>query len=346
MRSSRALLLVAAGACLLSGAFLTGCADKPVAFVNGEKITEEEFVEELEREAGPVVLGQMITRRIAEVAAERQGLAPTEADVDAEIARLKQEGFGNDEAMFLTSLRASGMTIDDLRRSIRWALVQRALCEKDLQYSDDDLRGFYNDRKERYDRPERVVIQEIIVLSEDQADEVHKLATEEGADFDALARQYQIAGRPEWRATGGRSRPISREALFPEELRKPVFALDEGGVTKPIRTAGNRLHIIKKLQELPAEKSTFEAARDRVEREYRDSLARPPDEVMAELRRQANVQVLSDRYAAVGEAFRNLGLPEYGQEGAPAMGGSEAAPGGAAAPPADSSAQPDTSGGS
>jgi foldase protein PrsA len=319
------------GACLLLAVLLVGCSSKPVAFVNGQKITQEQFTEQLEAMAGGQVLEDMINRRLLEEEAQRLGLTPTDAQVDAEIARSKQ-AFG-DEAYFLAALRASGHTIEDLRREVSQNLLQTALCTKDVKVAEPDLRKFYEARQEQYDKPERVTIQEITALSKAQADEVYKLASKEGQDFDALARQYNVAGRPEWQATGGRSQPLPREQLFPVELRGPVFALKKGEVCQPLRMGG-RWDVIKMLDRLPAEKSTFEANREQVERDYKLRQARPLRDVLSELRSKANVQVIPDRYARVGEAFRGLSqMPQFGGEGrqpgagAPGAGGTPPAPG-------------------
>ena len=55
-------------------AILAGCGEKPVVVVNGDRITENEFVGKLKETTGEQILQQMIDRQIIDDAFEKAGL--------------------------------------------------------------------------------------------------------------------------------------------------------------------------------------------------------------------------------------------------------------------------------
>ncbi len=317
----RRVLLLGTGivlACLV--VLLAGCGDKPVAFVNGEKITQKELMDQLETLGGHQVLHEMIVRRLLEDEAKNLGLVPTDQEIDAAMGDWRKQF--PDEATFIAYLARRNMTPETLRERIRFEMLQRKLAEKDVKYTEDDLRKFFRSRKDLYDKPERVLIQEIMTFKQEEAQKVYELVTTPGTDFDGIARQYNM--NPETQATAGKRPLLAKNQLFPLALRKPAFTLKVGTVSKPIQANGH-WYVIRVLDRLPAEKAQFDKLRKDVERDYKAQHAKDFNEVLNAIKAKAQVQIVSPKYADVAEAFRTSQLPEWGQPGQPSK---EAAPAG------------------
>ena len=78
--------------------FAAGCGQKPVATVNGEPITRDEFFQTVlngtsgaqpNMALGIQVLESMINERLLLAEAKREGVVPTDADIDARLNEIR-----------------------------------------------------------------------------------------------------------------------------------------------------------------------------------------------------------------------------------------------------------------
>lgn len=320
-----------ASVCLLAAALvviLVGCGQQPVAIVNGQKITRAEFVDRLKQAAGKPVLVDLIFRRLVEDAFARAGLKVTDEEVQQRIEELMRE-FPTEEA-FRQWLASMGMTPQDLPNEMKFQIKLEKLRAKDVKYTEADLKRYFQEHRDKYDKPLRVVISQIVVSSKAEADKIYKELNKPGSDFGALARQYSIDAM--FRSRGGRLPEVPLDNLLPE-MRAVVSKMKPGDVSKPVNVNDN-WYIIKLIDRKPAEKATFEKVRKRVERDFLTVSGKPQSVLYKDLARQAVVQVLDPDLAEVQEMFVPRGqLPSFGEREAPA-GGEKAKPGAKKAKPA------------
>jgi peptidyl-prolyl cis-trans isomerase SurA len=155
-----------AAALLLSGCNRTHGADV-VATVNGHAIMRADMdsmykaqlgqaqgQETSPEQADSLRLGavqELIEREIVEQRAAKMNLTATSEEVDARIAEMKAP---YTEEQFNEKLKASGQTIDDLRRTVRRGLTIDKLINKEINskvtVSDADVANYYNQHKAEY----------------------------------------------------------------------------------------------------------------------------------------------------------------------------------------------------
>jgi peptidyl-prolyl cis-trans isomerase SurA len=157
---------------LSSFVLLSGCHKGPqdgvVATVNGRPIqqTEVDKVYAQQLASNPQqqsisqdqsdslklnILKELIGEEIVEQRAAKQNLVATDADVDAKIAEMKAP---YTEEQFQARLKASNLTIDELRRDLRRSLTQTKLLNKEINskisVTDGDVTAYYNAHKAEF----------------------------------------------------------------------------------------------------------------------------------------------------------------------------------------------------
>ena len=330
-----------AGAFLVLGAVfvtLCGCGKQPVAIVNGTKLTQADFVDRLEKASGHEVLADMINRELLEKAFAGSGLQITAKEVDDEIAKIQTQF--PDAASFQEFLTKRGASLDDVKKDITFNLKLEKLCTQGIQVTDAELQTFFTKYEKRYDKPDRVVISEIIVKSPEDAQQVKTALAKQGADFAALAKQYSVSAQT--RDKGGMRPETPIDQVMPQPLQPVVAKLQVGQVSEPVAVEGGLFCIIKLDKRTPAQKADYATVKADVERDYKRSKAKAPDQLLSELREKAAVTIVSTRYQDLAEVFRpKTKLPTFGADkGGKAPAGQPGAAKGQPAAPAAGGAAP------
>ena len=214
MIRTRAFAGVASLACLL---LMTGCgnSNSSVANVSGDTISRDEFMEQLQTKGSVrvVVNGQvgevpvadtiafqamqdLVTRKIVLQLAKDEGVAPTEKEVDDEIAfRTKLD------AGFVKNLQAKGFTLQGIRQNILSELAQERLITKGITVTESDVDKYMKDNPTQFIEPAKANMTWIFAKSAAKRDEAQK-ALDSGMLFKAAAKQYSEA--PNAAETDGR----------------------------------------------------------------------------------------------------------------------------------------------
>lgn len=324
-----------ASACLLAVVVVLGalgCGKQPIATVNGTRITKAEFVEQLEQAAGERTLESLIAKRLLEDAFAKSGLQVTQQEITDEIAKAKKQA--PDEASWQAMLKQQGLDETKLNDLISFQLKLKKLSEKGLNPTDQDLKAEFAKYRQDFDRPATVVLSEIVVASKEQADKIAGELKSPKASFAALARQYSVSAFT--RERGGRRPEEMESGIMPEALRGTVKSLGVGGVSSPIKVDDN-WYIIKVEEKRAAEGANFDKIKDKVREHYMMSHGKNANDLLAELRKTARVNILDPKYQKLNQMFQpQQALPSFGggQGQAPAGGAAPAAPEGGAAPAA------------
>ncbi len=308
---------------------IVGCEEKPVAVINGDRITETEFVGKLKKRAGKHVLQEMIDRQIIQDAFAKAGLQLSEEDIAGRIQEV-QSSAPSPQA-FQDYLAARGVTLEDLREDLELQMKVVMLATKDVVVTEEQLEQFYEDNKPRYDKPLRVKMSEILTPGKQQAEQALEALKQEGVSFADVAAQFSVS--PATREYGGQ-RPVTPIAqLFPMELREPVSGAQEGELIGPIETQQG-WYVLQIEQRLPAETATLESAREQVTKEFKRSREVPPDELLRQLRQEAVVKIVAPEFSEMSELYAGpQELPEFGGEQSPPIIPPETQP--PAPPPAE-----------
>ena len=244
------------------------------------------------------VLGSLITNEIMQQRAEKLGLTAVDADVDAELNKMKAP-YTKEE--FEKTLADRKMSADDLRSQIRRQLTVDKLVNREItshiSISDMDVTNFYNANKASYNLAEpQVHLAQIMVTpvadpnvrnlknskALNEADAKKKITDIEarlklGEKFTDLAQNY--SEDPNTAPNGGDMGFIAESALDKAnpELRKMVMALSPGAYSPIIHTQEG-YRILQVISKEPA--GQRELNDPRVQQDIRETLLNRKDQLL------------------------------------------------------------------
>jgi peptidyl-prolyl cis-trans isomerase SurA len=220
------------------------------------------------------------------------------------IDNIKKENNLETEEQFQAALKQEGLSLDDLRRQIERQMlvsrVQQVEVAGKISVSEDDVRKYYDERRDSFTTPPQLMLREILITvpTTDKGvnvavDDAARATAEEilkrldgGEPFAQLASEVSDSGS---KANGGLIGPIARTDLSPELLEK-IDPLKVGELTGVLRTT--RGYQIIKLESRTEQKvKTLDEARP----EIADRLAADKQRGhMLEYLRQLRAQAIID----------------------------------------------------
>lgn len=266
-------------------------ASETVARVNGQDIDAYAFnkvvKERTERLPGPLpphmiemfktqTLDYVIDKHLVDGVLKSEQIEVTDADVDKAVEEFRSNF--PDEAIFETYLEQLGMTLDEIRDSMREDVeLEKYLVKRyDLKVTDEQMQEYFEEHKEQFAQPEQAHARHILIEvprdadeaavkdAEKRAQEIYKEASAEGADFEALARAKSEGPTA---PRGGDLGFFVREQMVPE-FSEVAFNLEPGGVSEPVRSPFG-FHIIQLVELREAKDADFDEAKDRINLQLR-----------------------------------------------------------------------------
>lgn len=184
------------------------------------------------------------------------------------------------EEKFKGALKKEGLTIDSFRKKITKYRMVNILMEnitKESEYSDEELKAYFENNKAQYKRPEAMHVWHILLKVDPVASEDEWLKKKEyaeqliqkiksGEDFRDVAYKYS---EDSWKVKEGDLGIVHRGQLEPE-LEQAAFSLKEGEVGGPVRTI-HGFHILKAGERKPEEQLSFEDVKQKLKNQLRIS---------------------------------------------------------------------------
>lgn len=248
------------------------------------------------------LLNEMLSELLLKDRADRLGLTVSQQEVTEAVNRLKVQYNLKTDEEFEKSLRESGLTRTQMESRLRDTLLTQKVFSKELrsrdEMSDKDLREKYEREKERFRRPERAKLREIVIVPTEESDPASigrasaravQIAQQakEGGDFAALAKEYSDAPT---RSNGGDLGEVAKGELL-AALDQAVFAANAGNVIGPIQTKSG-FHVIKVEQRLPSELPSFDSVKAELKRDAGEETFQRDYKVYIEkLRKEAYLQI-------------------------------------------------------
>lgn len=189
------------------------------------------------------------------------------------------------------ALQASGMSLQDLRDQYRRNMTMRQVMGHDVQaraaLEEEDLRRYYQSHSKEFEIPERLHLEEIVVL--DSTD----LGTEEMARLAQEIRGKYLAGTPlaeladTYAADGLTAGPFDLGWVevgdLDRGLEEAVWQLPPGEMGEPVLARGG-LHLVAVLERQEATLRPFSEVREEIAAKERDRrFAEEVQSYMAEL---------------------------------------------------------------
>lgn len=187
----------------------------------------------------------VVAEELKQRAARQLGVRITDAQVAAEVERLKKREYGGSDAKLSEAIAAQGMTRPEFDAEQRLSLTRDAVAKKigaGATVSDKEVRAYYDSHKTTFAAPAHRQIREIRVVRVELARRLYA-QLKHGADFATLARKY-TKDAAAIRDKGGEFTAIERVGNV--EVNRVAFSLKLGAVSQPFPTV-HGWHIVKAI---------------------------------------------------------------------------------------------------
>lgn len=216
--------------------------NKILAVVNGKEITEDTVLKFL-NDLGPQMAMQFqspegIKRVVEEL-------------INQEVLYLEalENGLDKEEA-FLVEL-------EKVKESIIKQYSLNILLSN-ISASEDELLDFYNENKDKFQKPESVVASHILVDTEEKADTII-IEINQGLSFEDAAQKYSSCPSKD---QGGNLGEFTKGQMVPE-FEVAAFSMELNQVSEPVKSQFG-YHIIKLISKNEETISTFDEVKDGV----------------------------------------------------------------------------------
>nr|BFD57909.1 peptidylprolyl isomerase [Bdellovibrio sp. CKG001]BFD61336.1 peptidylprolyl isomerase [Bdellovibrio sp. HM001] len=195
---------------------LAGCpssyqkiSTKPVEKVNDHVLTSKQFANQLARRLRNFdalaakdpnnihrikeeILRDFLVKSLTLDWSRAQSIVISEATLDKEVDTLRANY--PDDLSFRRALAQENLSFSEWREELRYSLIEREVFkkinEKVKAPTEEEIKRYYEDNKDRYKRKERIYLRQIVVDEDAKADAI-KVDLKSG-DFAELARKYSI----------------------------------------------------------------------------------------------------------------------------------------------------------
>jgi parvulin-like peptidyl-prolyl isomerase len=185
--------------------------------------------------------------------AKKLGVDVGDKEIDARLAQIKKQYFGNSEKRYAAQLKQQGLTEAQVREDIKAQLISEEIFKKitsEVKVNDADVKKYYDDHQDQYGVPEQRDIAHILVKKKALADSLYN-QVKGGADFGALAKKY--SQDPGSKNQGGKLTISKGQTVGPFD--QTAFLLNTGQISRPVKTEFG-YHILKALGPVKPAKTT------------------------------------------------------------------------------------------
>lgn len=210
--------------------------NKTMVVVNGVKVDATNYYRRMERLAdvgrlvggkfnaatpGYLTLQQIINETLMMQLAQEKGVAPTEAEIDAEVKNMVAE-----DPQKVQDIKSMGITDQEIRYQVRVTLSEYKVQTMGINIAEQQVEDYYKSNPKKFNTPLLYRLRVIVVDSSALADDVDKQLAG-GASFKQVARK---SSKDESALLDGFFGEYSAEDLG-EKLKPAVEALKKGQTT-------------------------------------------------------------------------------------------------------------------
>ncbi len=247
------------------------------------------------------VVPQTINQELFYQEAEKSGVTVTDTMIDRQMNTILQQ-FGGKKA-YKELLTRWDLSLEECRNAIvRQLVINRFIHRRfsdELTVSEEEIREYYIDNREVFEKPEQRRASHILVKVEKDADEEEVRAAEEkitileehiknGADFAEEARKHSEGPSAQY---GGDIGFFKRDQM-PEAFDKAAFSLAVGEVSEIVRTDSG-FHLIKVTDHRKGSLMPYEEARSTLFNHLKmKKLERVAEDYLKELKADAKIEIV------------------------------------------------------
>ena len=184
----------------------------------------------------------------------------TNADIQAELNRIKQSNFQNSQKKFDAFLKERKISNADAQQIVKSQLQQQKLYDhvtRGVRFTEAEAKKYYDANASQFQVAAGRTASHILVPTKAEADRIRAEVTPQ--NFAELAKKNSTdTGSAQ---QGGNLGPIQKGQLVPE-FEKVAFALKDGEISQPVKTQFG-WHIIM-VHITPAKTTSFAEAKDQI----------------------------------------------------------------------------------
>jgi foldase protein PrsA len=296
---------------MCAAAVTTGCSPKPVAQLNGESLSEKEFLKLCEtamdvqpqsRPVGHQVLAQWIQTTLYAQEARRLKIYPTEQELKARIDSMAAQAkmrFGGRTLQDV--LGEQHLTMDSFKRQNLYNLIRENVICQGVTVTDAEVKAFFDQQKANLVQPERIRISQITVPS--LADAQKTKDDLQSGDFAIVAR---TRSKDQFQASGGAvpmefTRKLQPGLPVDQKTLDAAFKLKPGQVSEPIKISNGHFVFVRLEQKF-----------EKVEPKYEDMAESFRSVLRTQKAQQRNAQDVQKRLIEATRSARlTINRPEY-----------------------------------
>lgn len=269
MKRPNLMLTVALAVTLILGvlgaALAQNAADKTVATVNGQKLSEATFLKVLEARYGERCLNALASNLVIQQAAKAANVKVTQDELERRFVatersvELRAPMSGENFEMWLAK---RSLTREYFRTELYHQMLLEKMVESQVKVTDEDVANYYTRNKERFEEPAMVRVAHICVQDQKTALQIRADIVSGKIDWNKAVKDFTL---DPWTKDNNGDMGFLEMADTP--FHKAAFALKANGdISDPVESPMG-WHIIKRLA-------------------YREQRTPPFDEVQQSLREE------------------------------------------------------------
>ena len=226
------------------------------AMVDGDKITRQQWLAEMESRYGKETLQGLVNEKVMEKAADKYDINVTDDEIDLEIALMRS-------AQDITE--TENLTNEQLRQKVRAQLILEKVLSKDVIIEKKQTSTYYEENKSLYNIPTSYRTSIIVVASKADAQDVEKeLAS--GSEFSVLARERSLDTASA--SLGGDIGFITEEQESVDSaIRKAVVKLKADGESSIIALSDGRYALVQLQEVVEGQSFSYKDVEEHIARE-------------------------------------------------------------------------------
>ncbi|MBS4193405.1 peptidyl-prolyl cis-trans isomerase [Bacillus sp. FJAT-49705] len=231
-------------------------SNETVATVGKEKITRQEWLNEMESRYGKEVLIELIDQKVVEAAGEKYKVKISDKDVERELMMIK--------SMYGSSGGYQAVDEDKWREQIKNTLMLEELLTKDVKISEKEIKDYYEQNKKQYILPDSYHISQIIVKTKEEAEQTIK-ELENGSSFSVLAMERSI---DEFTANlGGDAGYVNENSgRYTKNFINQIKSIKPGKWSKPIKME-DHYAIVMMHEHVKGKEYSYKEVKDQIRRQ-------------------------------------------------------------------------------
>lgn len=261
-----------------------------IAIVGNEAIREEQWIKELQRQYGSMVLERMMATQAVQKEAKALGITVTDDEVNAEL-RMQMYGYESEEAYYTAMQEQLGMSPEQIMQDLQDHLLLERVAIHGIDVSEEDIDAYMDTHSEVMRNPVSLELSHIVVPDLETA----KLASQQLESGESFAQVAEALSTDTFTAEqGGRLGWIDdTDPFLATNERMAAILMDVGTWSVPIKVdAGYAIVMLTGRKEI--ELRTSKVMREAARKDIALSKVPPLIEVENQLKEKYNARLVND----------------------------------------------------